>query len=293
MSPPGIGPPARALVPERVEARPAGTSVLDRSSVRASIEPRTRVGQPNRCRPIAKTQVTISHETHDKLRRAQDLFRHTEPHGDIAAILDRALALLLADLERRRCAATAAPRCGSPSTGHTRYIPAAVRREVWRRDQGTVRVVGTRGRCRETGLLEFTTSSPSPKGGRRRLPISNALPGSQPIRGVAVLRKWFGRCARGAARTLVRQRSGERIARTLMAALGWGPSAGRRRRCGRRVFPARVSGPGANCLSRDLNDRSEPVIRGAAHSRRHACTGSVPSGRRFAEGRVSGRDVIK
>ena len=43
MSPPEISPTARALVPERVEARPAGTSVLDRPSVRASIEPE-RVG---------------------------------------------------------------------------------------------------------------------------------------------------------------------------------------------------------------------------------------------------------
>ena len=112
-----------------------------------------------------KLQVTISHETHDKLRRAQDLFRHTEPHGDVAAILDRALGLLLADLERRRCAATAAPRCGSPSTGRTRYIPAAVRREVWRRDQGQCAFVGGRGRCRETGFLEFHHVEPFAEGG--------------------------------------------------------------------------------------------------------------------------------
>ena len=52
-SPPEIGPTARALVPERVEARPAGTSVLDRSSVRASIEPRTRVGAAEPLCPIA------------------------------------------------------------------------------------------------------------------------------------------------------------------------------------------------------------------------------------------------
>ena len=41
-------------------------------------------------------------ETHDKLRRAQDLLRHAIPSGDVAEILDRALTLLVADLERRR-----------------------------------------------------------------------------------------------------------------------------------------------------------------------------------------------
>jgi hypothetical protein len=36
-------------------------------------------------------KVTVSRETHAKLRRAQDLLRHTVPTGDPAAILDRAL----------------------------------------------------------------------------------------------------------------------------------------------------------------------------------------------------------
>ena len=44
-------------------------------------------------------QVTISRDTHDKLRRAQDLFRHANPSGDLATLLDRAVTLLLADLE--------------------------------------------------------------------------------------------------------------------------------------------------------------------------------------------------
>ena len=57
-----------------------------------------------------KLQVTISHETHAKLRRVQDLLRHTHPSGDVAAVLDRALTLLLADLERRRYGATPTPR---------------------------------------------------------------------------------------------------------------------------------------------------------------------------------------
>jgi hypothetical protein len=159
-------PATRSLVPGRVEARQAGTSALDRSCVQASIEPRTRVASVE---PLStahyKLQVTIPHETDDKLRRAQDLLRHTLPNGDMAAVLDRALTLLLADLERRRCAATPAPRVGSAESSRTRYIPAAVRREVWRRDQGRCAFVGTSGRCRETGFLEFHHVEPFAEGG--------------------------------------------------------------------------------------------------------------------------------
>ena len=57
-----------------------------------------------------KLQLTIGQETHDKLRRLQDLLRHSIPTGDRKRSLDRALTLLLAELERTKCAATERPR---------------------------------------------------------------------------------------------------------------------------------------------------------------------------------------
>ena len=57
-----------------------------------------------------KLQVTLSRETHDKLRRAQALARHALPDGDVGSILDRALTLLIDHLERRRFARVASPR---------------------------------------------------------------------------------------------------------------------------------------------------------------------------------------
>jgi hypothetical protein len=45
----------------------------------------------------------------DKLRQAQDLLRHAVPSGDPAAIFDRALTLLLADLARKRGKAIGKP----------------------------------------------------------------------------------------------------------------------------------------------------------------------------------------
>jgi hypothetical protein len=38
-------------------------------------------------------QFTVSRETHQKLREAQDLLRRRIPSGDVAAIFDRALTL--------------------------------------------------------------------------------------------------------------------------------------------------------------------------------------------------------
>ena len=112
-----------------------------------------------------RLQVTVSKETHDKLRRAQDLLQHAVPGGDIGAVLDRALTLLLADLERRRCAATPAPRASSRATADRRHIPSAVRRAVWKRDGGRCAFVGTSGRCTETGWLEFHHVQPYTQGG--------------------------------------------------------------------------------------------------------------------------------
>jgi hypothetical protein len=57
-----------------------------------------------------KVQITVSCETHEKLRQAQDLMRHSNPTGDVATIFDRALTLLLADLLKVKCGAVKQPR---------------------------------------------------------------------------------------------------------------------------------------------------------------------------------------
>ncbi len=127
-----------------------------------------RAFQP-RVTPLAperyRIQLTVSAAVHDKLRRAQDLLRHTIPAGDLSEIFDRAITALLDDLERRRCAATSSPRSGLPGTSASRHIPAAVRRAVWERDGGQCAFIGTRGRCRATGFLEFHHLMPYAAGG--------------------------------------------------------------------------------------------------------------------------------
>jgi hypothetical protein len=110
-------------------------------------------------------QFTVDRATHDKLRRVQDLLRHVIPDGDPAAIFDRALTLLLADLSKTKFAATQQPRDAAAASRESRHIPAAVRREVWRRDAGQCAFRGELGRCGATGFLEFHHVIPYARGG--------------------------------------------------------------------------------------------------------------------------------
>ena len=123
-----------------------------------------------RLAPLAENRyllrVTISAGTQRKLRQAQDLLRHTIPTGDHAAILDRALTLLVDQLERQKFAQARRVRSAiRPGRTDRRHIPAAVRRDVWRRDGGRCAFEGPQGRCRETGRLEFHHLVPFADGG--------------------------------------------------------------------------------------------------------------------------------
>jgi hypothetical protein len=128
-----------------------------------------RAIRPPEIKPLAperfKVQFTVSRDTYEKLRHVRDLLRHTIPNGDPAAIFDRALSLLLADLSKTKFADARRPRSPREAAPGSRHIPAAIRREVWRRDGGQCAFCGQRGRCGETGFLEFHHVVPFAKGG--------------------------------------------------------------------------------------------------------------------------------
>jgi len=135
--------------------------------IAATPAPRFRAGVVTPLAPERyKLQVTLARETHEKLRRAQALARHTLPDGDVGSILDRALTLLINDLERRKFARVASPRSKpDESTASGCHIPAAVRRAVWQRDEGRCAFIGRTGRCRETAFIEFHHVAPYAVGG--------------------------------------------------------------------------------------------------------------------------------
>jgi hypothetical protein len=130
--------PCPEAVPERVPLQSKGVAVV------APIAPAQY-----------KVQITVSADTYEKLRCAQDLLRHTIPNGDPAVIFDRALTLLLTNLEKTKLAAVTRPQAPRASAKQSRHVPAAVRREVWKRDGGQCAFVGADGRCTERGFLEF------------------------------------------------------------------------------------------------------------------------------------------
>src|SRR5262245_18066642 len=102
-------------------------------------------------------QFTMSSGAHEHLRYAQALLGHEADSGDIARVIERALAVYVAHLEKRKFGATDRPRRvnGRPSKD-PRHIPARVRRAVWERDQGRCTFVGEGGhRCEARRALEF------------------------------------------------------------------------------------------------------------------------------------------
>lgn len=159
-SPPGATPPALAV--GMAPAAPTVPPLFPASRRPAHAAPAT-------VHPLAperyKLQVTISAATRAKLERAKNLLRHSLPSGDLAVVLDRALELLVADLERRKAAEVKRPRKGTSSRSDSRHIPSEVRRAVWRRDGGRCAFAGAQRRCNETAFLEFHHIRPFAAGG--------------------------------------------------------------------------------------------------------------------------------
>jgi len=125
-----------------------------------------------------KLQLTISGETLEMLRLAEDMLGHAVPSGDDAFVLERALRALLTELARKKFADTPAPRSpvhedGAEDQGQrplmrapTRTVPAAVKRVIWVRDLGRCAFVGSGGhRCSERRFVEFHHVDPYALGG--------------------------------------------------------------------------------------------------------------------------------
>ena len=147
-------PPQAALVlggstpvPAPAPARPAPTAG----------EPRPRIEPLSPAR--YRVELTAAKELRDKLERAQDLMRHRNPSGDLAVILEGALDLLIAKLEKERLGKTTRPQQkAATETSATRpgYIPRSVRRAVYERDGEQCTFLDSEGRrCPSRAFLEL------------------------------------------------------------------------------------------------------------------------------------------
>jgi hypothetical protein len=103
-----------------------------------------------------RVQFTASAELRRKIERATNLMRHTNPAGDLSVLMERAVDLLIAQLEKQRLGKAARPRQAPSKRTRRGYIPRAVRREVFERDgeQCTFCDPDAR-RCESRTLLEL------------------------------------------------------------------------------------------------------------------------------------------
>jgi len=155
---------------QAVESCPAAVSHAPTApNVPPALRPRSQIV------PLAprryKVEITVDQKTHDKLRMLQDLLGHQIPGADPAIIVSRAIDRLLDDTLRRKAAVSDRPRSGDQRSDQhnnrrTRAIPAAIRREVWRRDGGRCTFVDEQGRrCQATRCVEYHHDKPYGKGG--------------------------------------------------------------------------------------------------------------------------------
>ncbi len=148
--------PSNDATPTLFVGSEAGTSPTQvPSAPRARIEPLSESWY--------KVQLTASAGLKAKLERACDLMRHRNPSGDLAVVIDKALDLLLAKLEKERLGKVKAPRASTkpkpdsgPGTHRPRAISVGVRRAVLERDGEQCTFLDEAGeRCPARGHLEL------------------------------------------------------------------------------------------------------------------------------------------
>ncbi|HVJ15787.1 MAG TPA: HNH endonuclease signature motif containing protein, partial [Polyangiaceae bacterium] len=131
----------------------------------------TETPAPARLEPERyKVQFTANEDYVKLVEEAKALLSHSDPRISLDELHLRAMRALVADLQRKKQAATAKPRkpakrsadAPAPQAEHKhprqrgRYVPAHVRRAVFARDEGRCTYCDETGqRCRETHGLEL------------------------------------------------------------------------------------------------------------------------------------------
>jgi len=101
-------------------------------------------------------QFSVSRKAHEKFRYAQSLMSHRARSGDLAAAFERIVELAIPKLEQQKFGGTTGGRRSRGAKSGGRYIPKAIQREVWVRDEGRCTFVSEDGRrCEACDLLEF------------------------------------------------------------------------------------------------------------------------------------------
>ena len=144
-----VGPLLKADNYQNLLAQVANKSKREVETLVAALRP--RLAGPE----FYRLDLSVCRETWEQLQRLQELLLPSIGDGDPSRIVEKALALLLAHLEKKKMAKVEHPRPARPAAPGSRHIPAAIKREVGERDEWRCAFVGRHGRCTETQGLEF------------------------------------------------------------------------------------------------------------------------------------------
>jgi hypothetical protein len=161
-----VQPNRGAESPHEAQARSAGGST---APVASSPPPRT-APVPARVEPLSETryriQLNASAALKEKLDRLRALTSHSNPTGDIAVLIERALDLAIEKVEKRRFAKTDRPRApgrvfvqpkssGPASERRRAHVPNAVLRDIAERDSLRCTYRGANGcQCTARAFLQ-------------------------------------------------------------------------------------------------------------------------------------------
>src|SRR5438067_4640653 len=147
-APAGAGPELAPAAPTSTPTRPA-----------ARLEPISE--------QLRVLRVTVGADFAKDLDAVHAALSHKIPDGDLAAVLHECLRVTLAAAtKRRRGAGRARADVLAPTDSTSRYVPAAIRDAVWRRDDARCAFVAADGRrCDSTHQLELHHLVPFARGG--------------------------------------------------------------------------------------------------------------------------------
>ena len=114
-----------------------------------------------------RVEFTASAELRDKLELCRDLLSHANPTRELGVVVERAVDLLLCELEKRRLGRTTRTRSALVPRGTKRgRITTATRRQVFERDGLQCTYVSPEGRrCGARVFLELDHQTPKALGG--------------------------------------------------------------------------------------------------------------------------------
>src|SRR5512133_3999845 len=118
-----------------------------------------------------RLHVTVSKRFTEKLEAARDALSHSHPGADVEAILEAGLDLLLERAAKRKGLVKRPRPAPLPAvadeSANPRHVPAAVRREVFLRDEGKCQwPLADGGICGSTHRVELDHVVPVGRGGK-------------------------------------------------------------------------------------------------------------------------------